>query len=138
MKIKKNTWHYKMISKDKLGYDYDDLMPKDLCSYFWSLMWGLASRASVFTVLSFFGAILLNIIVAEWLYGWYALVQYGEDLGLWNNHASVFYTANLLIVVVPIILGFMKFTSSNIVTQRIADFKEGRCSLIEYEDDDCD
>lgn len=41
MKLKKNSWHYKLMNKFYVTKDYAEVYGNNFCSYFWSLMFPL-------------------------------------------------------------------------------------------------
>lgn len=55
MKLSRNTWHYWLF--DKMNPSDPD--PKDFCSYFWQLMWGLTWRTFLFSWIAFLICIVL-------------------------------------------------------------------------------
>lgn len=42
MKLKKNSWHYKLMNKFYVTHDYSEIYGNNFCGYFWRLMLPLA------------------------------------------------------------------------------------------------
>jgi hypothetical protein len=145
MKINRSSWHYKMIASDRrvtldsngepfLKWE-ESKLPKDNCAYFWSFVLGVTWRAVLGLFILFVFGVILNIAIAEWLYGWYTLFAIGEIHKLWDDgKENAFWVINGIIVVIPIAIGMIFGCSkaSPILSTKIEDLKEGRCSLIEY------
>jgi len=145
MKINRNSWHYRMIAKDRqipldkdgtLWFEWDvDKLPKDNCAYFWAFMLGITSRAVFASLIFLFATLFLNALIGDWVYGWYTLFTMGEVQKLWDGGStSGFWLVNALLVALPAIIGVMwgYTTAGPVISTKIEDLKEGRCSLIEY------
>jgi hypothetical protein len=70
MKLKKNSWHYKL--NDMVWEDFSYYRPNDFCSYFWCTVAGIC-KLTVLLTLSFIGGV-IAVIGWELVLGMVAIV----------------------------------------------------------------
>jgi hypothetical protein len=117
MKIKTNSWHYRLL--DSLDFDH----PTNLCSYFWKTVWAIVFLAGAVSLSLF---VFFVLIVAPYLgeYWWHGLVVHGAIAAIVG---AVFGSLALKDRVVN--------SEPGLVRAKYRAWKDGYCPRLEFDHD---
>jgi len=119
MKVKKNRWHYKLATY------YRDSDPKSLCTYFWSMVWGI-------TAIPVFWSIVACVAVGVAFIMILPIIQFFIETD--STLAGIGGLIDIIIlIVVWVEIRPYRTPQDNPVFEYIKAKKQGICPLMEYD-----
>lgn len=136
MKINRNSWHYRLMLRERKS---EFMMPDDLCGY-WSYLMLLLAMYAVACV--FYISITIFVLGILYIVGfimYFSVVEYATEF--------IFYfvlpvVAFLLVIfgikVTPTVVLDRGVSTSGLVKERYRSWKENYCAKVEYVGDEND
>lgn len=129
LQINRGSWHY-AIAKNG-GFDqYGDAEQSDLCSYFWSLVWGCVWPLLVIAI----GSIGAGVMVLAPLIGIIAFLL--EGLWVWDDLPAIWLVGDIVIAAIFLVPYAFKHGGDQTAVAKLVKagyrgWKEKTCVLVE-------